>query len=289
MKKAFSVWPDLPGNIELPEHLKVSSTERAKLLKKGGFDFHHFSDCDLDDCSRRMVEVYLKKPTVRKATGISDYIRVVELIRLLEEEKCEEVLYLDYDFHLWSLPSDYGITLESHIQPDENGNPMKLWYRGQNSVYYLSQKHLPILINHREDLKSKIAKFKYKPKYCYPMDHLGEIEEKIGFVPGYRHLGSPSSVGNLWNESVVQMLHLGLFLGDQPDISIEGINLIGSSNTTKGEISQDQLELEKIRETLPEKTGLFTEENVKKLIQGIKLRPNYNSPVKRKQLKDFAL
>jgi len=288
MKKAFSVWPNCPGNAKLPEHLKNSSDKRAEFLKTGGFDFYHFSRCDGDDYAKRMVETYLEKPTIRKATGISDYIRIVEMIRLFEEEKCEEVMYLDYDFHLWSLPKKFGITLESHIQADEEGEPYKLWYRGQNSVYYLSRDHLPLLINHRENLRKFIVSSKYKPKYCYPMNYLWEFEEKLGYIPGYRHVGTVAEIGNLWDKTVTKILHLSKFLNDMPDISIEGINMAGATNTTSGEISEEFSRLEKLRETIVSGGESYTESEVRELITGIKLRPNYNSLVKRKQLKEFV-
>lgn len=288
MKKAFSVWPDCPGNAKLPEYLKESSKVRAELLKEGGFDFHHLSQCDQDDYAKRMVETYLEKPTIRKATSISDYTRIVEMIRLFEEEGCQEVLYLDYDFHMWELPTKFGIVLESHIQADENGLPYKLWYRGQNAVYYLSREHLPLLINHRENLRKCIVDSGYKPKYCFPMNYMGEFEEKIGYIPGYRHLGTVSQVNDLWEKTVMQMLHLSFFIGDMPDLSLTGVNLTGSANTTYGMISAEYQRFEELRETISSGGETYTEDEVRDLITGIKLRPNYNSLVKRKQLKDFV-
>jgi hypothetical protein len=280
---AFSVWPDLPKNKPLPDYLRNKAESRLELLESGGFEFFHLSSCDQDDYARKLVERYNLKPSIRKATSISDYTRVAEMVKLLENG-VDEIFYLDYDFHLWELPKGYGVSLESHILPDEDGSPVKLWYRGQNSTYYLSKDHLPILKRHLGYLQDYLKKTDFQPKYCYPMNYLWEFEQDIGYIPGYRDVGT-FACGQVWYETVEKILQLSVFLGDMPDTSITGVNLRGSSNLDFGGISTEFQEISKLRDST--NAGKFSEEEVRSILKGLRIRPNYNSLGKRENLKRF--
>jgi len=291
MKIAFSVWPDLPGNEPLPDYLRERAEQRRQVLSSGGFDFIHIGDCDQDEIAKRMVERFYDLPTVRQATAISDYVRVVTLIQLLEKEKCDEVFYLDYDFHLWEPPSKHGITLESHISPDENGKPSKLWYRGQNSTYYLAQKHLPILRNHLRQLRltiyTKAQNGRYRPKHTYPMNHLQEFENQVGFIPGYRHIASETQHGPTWHDTTVAALQLSVAMGDMPDTSIKGINWIGSHHTTAPAMQAEEQRINALRLELAQHANAPSSDTLRSFLASLKIRTNYNNLHRKRLLQRF--
>jgi hypothetical protein len=286
MKKlAFSVWPDLPHNPSCPQSLLNRSKQREELLNQHGFDFRHLGRCDHDEVSKTLASRYTKKH-IRKATSISDYIRVAEMVFALEKEGYDEVFYLDYDFHLWSPPENYGVALQCNLQPDENGEPTKLWYRGINSVYYLGQKHLPILKRHQKLLQDYIIGKDYNPAYCYPMNFLAEIEESIGYVPGYWLLGSFVRTNSYCPGYVEKLIHLALFAGDMPKGKfIEGINLMGSDYDTESGFLAEQTRAEEIKMKLEKRYPYYTLEELREELKSVRLRPNYNSLQKRAQLK----
>jgi hypothetical protein len=288
MKKlAFSVWPDLPYNPTCPESLLVRSKEREKILNSAGFEFRHLSRCDHDDVAKTLAERYTRK-NIRKATSISDYIRVAEMVFALEEEGYDEVFYLDYDFHCWSPPSRYGVALQCNLQPDDNGVPMKLWYRGINSVYYLGKHHLAILKRHLKLLQDYIISKNYNPSYCYPMNFLAEIEETVGYVPGYWLLGSFVRTHSYCPAYVEKLIHLAVYSGDMPKSGfIEGLNLMGSDYDTETGFLAEQTRAEEIKDKLEREFPYFSLEEIREELAGIRLRPNYNSLGKRKELKQI--
>lgn len=286
MKKlAFSVWPELPNDVPCPQSLLDRSKQREKTLSEWGFEFRHVTRCDHDSVVRTLVERYTKR-NVRKATSISDYTRVAEMVYALEVEKYDEVFYLDYDFHCWSQPTGYGVPLQCNLQPDENGNPVKLWYRGINCAYYLGGHHLPILKRHLKLLQDYIISKDYNPAYCYPMNFLAEIEESIGYVPGYWLLGSFVRTKSYCPQYVEKLIHLAVYGGDMPNTNfIEGLNLMGSDYDTETGFRSEQERAEEIRDALNQKFPYYTLEELREELKSVRLRPNYNSRQKRQQLK----
>lgn len=282
---AFSVWPNLPYNPKCPDSLLKRADARAEFLSQHGFEFRHLTRCDHDDVAKTLAERYTSK-NIRKATSISDYIRVAEMVHALENEGYDEVFYLDYDFHCWSPPSGYGVALQCNLQPDGDGSPMKMWYRGINSVYYLGKQHLPVLKRHLALLQKYIIGQDYSPAYCYPMNFLAEIEESIGYVPGYWLLGSFVRTKSYCPQYVEKMIHLAVFGGDMPDSNfIEGLNLMGSDYDTEDGFLSEQRRAEEIREKLTREFPYYTLEEIREELKDVRLRPNYNSLGKRKQLK----
>jgi hypothetical protein len=288
MKKlAFSVWPELPNDISCPQSLLDRSSEREGILADWGFEFRHVSRCDHDDVAKTLFERYTKK-NVRKATSISDYIRVAEMVYALEKEGYDEVFYLDYDFHCWSKPTGYGVPLQCNLQPDDNGDPVKLWYRGINCAYYLGKHHLPILKRHLQLLRNYIISKDYNPAYCYPMNFLAEIEETVGYIPGYWLLGSFVRTNSYCPEYVEKLIHLAVYAGDMPEKGfIRGMNLMGSDYDTENGFQAEQKRAEEIKDKLEREFPYFSLEEIREELAGVRLRPNYNSLGKRQELKQI--
>ena len=288
MKKlAFSVWPNLPGDIPCPQSLMSRSLDREKLLSDWGFEFRHVSRCDHDPFVNTLVDRYTKR-NVRKATCISDYTRVAEMVHVLEVEGYDEVFYLDYDFHCWSPPSGYGVALQCNFQPDEDGNPAKLWYRGVNAVYYFGKQHLPILKRHLKLLQEHIINRDYNLIHCYPMNFFAEIEEKIGYVPGYWILGSLVSTKGWCPDYVEKLIHLAVYAGDMPSNNfIAGLNLMGSCSEDEEKLKMEQNRAEEIMAKLNKNFPYYPLEQLQEEFQKVRIRPNYNSLQKRRELKQI--
>jgi hypothetical protein len=287
MKKlAFSVWPELPNDRPCPTALLQRAKKRESVLSISGFEFKGVTRCDQDEVAIELAARYTKR-NVRKATSISDYTRVAEMIKSLESGY-DEVMYLDYDFHIWAPPSNYGVALQCNLQADENGNPAKLWYRGVNAVYYFSQEHLPLLKRHLEALQTYIIKTDFNPTYCYPMNYMAELEETVGYIPGYWILGSVFRSGAFCPEYTEKLIHLAVYAKDVPvGKFIEGINLMGSDYSEESGFSLEQKRAEEIKLKLEEEYPYFTLEDIQKDLSEVRLRPNYNSLQKRAQLKQI--
>jgi len=288
MKKlAFSVWPELPNDISCPQALLDRSSKREEILAEGGFDYRHVTRCDHDDVAKTLSKLYTKK-NIRKATSISDYTRVAEMFFALEEEGYDEVLYLDYDFHLWKPPTGFGVALEANLKLDERGTPEKLWYRGINCAYYLGKQHLPILKRHLKSLQDYIVGKDYNPSYCYPMNYLAEIEEKVGYIPGYWHLNSFIFDDYFSPKHTEKLVHLAVYSGDMPDCDIiTGLNLEGSRQDTEQGFLLEQKAAEVIIKRLKEEFPYFTLEEIQEELSTVRIRPNYNSLKKRAELKQI--
>ena len=165
---------------------------------------------------------------------------------------------------------------------------MKLWYRGVNAVYYLSREHLPALKRHLKLLQEYIITKEFNPSFCYPMNYMGELEETVGYVPGYWLLGSFSNLKCYCPDYLEKMIHLGVFMGDMPNEGlIRGANLMGSDHGDEDGFFEEQKRIEELNDKLNSSFPAFSVNEIREEFKSIRMRPNYNSLGKRAQLKQF--
>lgn len=288
----FSCWPAVPFNGPLPEVLmQVRDKLSLKVLQDAGFETVIRTDIDQSDPIMAMMLPHAQN-NVRYFTKVSDYIRLKYIAEYLDAGY-DEVLYTDLDMVIIEPPKTFGAAYEMHLQTesgDGTGPVIKFWSKAVNSAYYINQSHRKLFDEHFDNVKRDIIAANGNPKFCYPANSMWPIEEGIGHIKNWWHMGSIKEPDFCTIDNIRQclILYTAMYgnIGDQiPKIS--AINAMGTRDL-KG-LEEEVEQIFNINNYINRQ--IVTTEEVKDIVArftpNVRIRPNYNSKDSRAKIRQF--